>query len=500
MAALRTDIERVLDELISNEEGMRFQGLAVLLAKQKWPELIASERKKDLGLDAHAPLLLARDGKGKALACSLTAALGKIKEDVQKIQRQTDDVRMLIFATPRRVANQTAVGWADAVREAYGIELITISREDIITDLMLPSNASICRNQLRIPVAVEPSVAELLEKAQEAASEAVGPWLAHPRLTGRPRIALQAVKLDQEGKETGEVLDLASLQAALLDGRRIVLEAPAGRRKTTTLVQLAARHVAQGVLAFLIDLPASLTSGVDLLESIARLSPFLSRGISAKDLARLYGAVHCSFLLNGWNEVSDGYSEKASRALKQLERDFPRAGIIVATRTHHIRPPLPGSVRTNILPLSRRQRTEYLQEALLTRAGELGALLDGDRVLDDLTRTPLILAEVTTIFLSGGSIRKTEAGVLAAVMQLVEQADDHREHLERSPLTGHSRDYLAELAAQMTTQGDVAIVEARARSIVHSVSRRLRSVGRWRGHGVVGLACAGGSVVGSSAC
>src|SRR5713226_7233759 len=103
MTVLRTDIERALDELISNEEGMRFQGLAVVLAKQKWPELIASERKKDLGVDAHAPALLARDGTGKGLACSLTATLEKIKSDVQKIQQQAPDVRILLFATPRAV-------------------------------------------------------------------------------------------------------------------------------------------------------------------------------------------------------------------------------------------------------------------------------------------------------------------------------------------------------------------------------------------------------------
>jgi hypothetical protein len=50
--AIRTEIESALAELISNEEGMKFQGLAVVLAKLKWPQLIARERKKDLGLDA----------------------------------------------------------------------------------------------------------------------------------------------------------------------------------------------------------------------------------------------------------------------------------------------------------------------------------------------------------------------------------------------------------------------------------------------------------------
>jgi hypothetical protein len=35
----RIDIEKALDELIADEAGMRFQALAVVLGKQKWPSL-----------------------------------------------------------------------------------------------------------------------------------------------------------------------------------------------------------------------------------------------------------------------------------------------------------------------------------------------------------------------------------------------------------------------------------------------------------------------------
>ena len=50
-------MERALDELISDEAGMRFQRRAVVLAKMRRPQLIACERKKDLGLDAHATFI-----------------------------------------------------------------------------------------------------------------------------------------------------------------------------------------------------------------------------------------------------------------------------------------------------------------------------------------------------------------------------------------------------------------------------------------------------------
>lgn len=478
MTVRRTEIQTALDELILHEEGLRFQRLAVVLAKQKWPELIASEVKKDLGLDAHAPALLAADGKGRGLACSLTATIKKIKQDLDKIQQQASDVKTLIFATPCPVTQQTAMGWAEAVREEYGIELIVVSREDIVTDLMLPSNASICRNHLGIPVTVDPPLAELLQRAREATSEVVAAWFAHRRLTEKPIIALQAIKLDHEGRETEEVLDLPDLQAALLESRRLLLEAPAGRGKTTTLFQLAKQDAGAGGLAFLVDLPAWVKSGLDILDYIARMPSFRSCGIDAGNLATLYQVEQFSFLLNGWNEISESRSSEAVVALRQLERSFPAAGIIVATRTHHISPPLPGAFRAKLLPLTKAQRTEYLIQLLGSRAGELRIKLDNDPVLDDLTRTPLILSEVTTIFQSGAAIPTTRMGILGAVMRVLEQSEEHRGYLQSAPLTGHARHYLAELAIQMTARGDTTILEEEARAITNSASVTLRDAGQ----------------------
>src|ERR1700757_4733622 len=52
--AYRSEIERALGEMISDEVANKFQGLAVVRAQQKWPRLVACERKWDGGLDAHA--------------------------------------------------------------------------------------------------------------------------------------------------------------------------------------------------------------------------------------------------------------------------------------------------------------------------------------------------------------------------------------------------------------------------------------------------------------
>ena len=161
-------------------------------------------------------------------------------------------------------------------------------------------------------------------------------------------IALRAQRLDANGAETADVFTVNDIRVALGQNRRIVLEAPAGRGKTTTLVQLAS-DVQTGQLPIFIDLPGWVASGRGILEFISGTPQFQARGLDAGALARAQNAEQLWFLLNGWNEVAESNSERAEQALRDLDLHFPRAGIVVATRTHHLIPPLPGAVRLRLL-------------------------------------------------------------------------------------------------------------------------------------------------------
>jgi hypothetical protein len=186
MATLRTDIIRALDELIANEAGTQFQALAVVLAKQKWPDLIASEWHNDGGLDAYAPASLADGKKSKGVASSITGTLGKVKNDAKTAKENYKDLEVLIFVTPHKVTATTANSWADEVRKAYGLELYVMSREEIITSLMLPSNAPLCGTLPEITVPVEKDDADLLAKVRAATAEEAETWRVRQRMTDRP--------------------------------------------------------------------------------------------------------------------------------------------------------------------------------------------------------------------------------------------------------------------------------------------------------------------------
>jgi NACHT conflict system protein len=475
MAVLRTDIERALDELISQEEGMRFQGLAVVLGKKRWPELIARQRKKDLGLDAFAPPSLTPEKIGKGLAASITPTLKKISGDAKTAKENFPDLKALLFVTCARVGNADRKNWEEAIQKEHGIELHILEREEIITLLMMPENASLHAGFLHLDVDVEPQMADLIDRTRRAADVVARTWAG--KTQGHPLIALTALRLEPNGAESADVLSLDQIDQALSQSGRIVLEAPAGRGKTTTLVQLAQRPRIAGT-PFIVELSAWTSSRRRILEYIAGMPAFQAERLTPADLARVQQTEPFLFLLNGWNEIAESSSAQANDALRELEREFPSAGIIVATRTHHLTPPLPGALRLRLLRLRRVQRAAYLTARLGAQAAELRARIGADPSLDELTRTPFILSEVASLFEAGAAIPSTKIGVLAQVLRLQEEREEHRNALQAGPIFGRQMAYLKALATEMTRRGAVALFDADARVAAAAVARELADHGQ----------------------
>lgn len=475
MAVLRTDIERALDEIASQEEGMRFQGLAVVLGKKRWPELIARQRKKDFGLDAYAPSSLTTERIGKGLAASITPTLKKISGDAKTAKENFPDLKMLLFVTSAKVGNADRKQWEQIIHKDHGVELHILEREEIITLMMMPENASLRASFLHLNIDTEPQVADLIDRIRRAASAVTRAWAGKTK--GNPLIDLTAVRLDPNGAESAEVLSLEQIDQALSQSRRIVLEGSAGRGKTTTLIQLAQRVRTAGT-AIIVELPAWTSSRRGILEYIAGMPAFQAESLTPTDLARAQQTEPFLLLLNGWNEIAASNSEQADAALRELERDFPSAGIIVATRSHHLTPPLPGALRLRLLRLRRVQRAAYLAARLGAEVDVLRARIDADPLLDELTRTPFILSEVASLFEAGADIPSTKIGVLAQVLHLQEQRDEHRNALQAAPIFGRQTEYLKILATEMTRRGAVALPEADARAVAAAVARELADRGQ----------------------
>ncbi len=480
MAVSDVEIGQALDAMVANEVGFPFQKLAIMLAHQTWPDLVASEPKNDLGADAEAGASLSQAGEGKVLACSLTATLAKVKDDATKIKTNFPDTKVLIFATPKPVSKQKEQHWAKELQASFGMDLVVMSRSHLILKLADPANLLLCRTFLHMDVEIEPDVQDLIQRARRASSEITTAWAAHRRVAEHPLLELRMATFMTDGQQ-GERFSWAQLCEELGVGRRCVLEAPAGRGKTTTLIQLARKVVEDDGIAILIDLPEWAKSDKSLLDFLADMPQFRTNAIDAKGLARLTQAEPLRLLFNGWNELSDSSTERIEDRLRSVDRDWQTAGVVVATRRHSIRPPLSGATRIGLLSLLRSERLGYLVSALGDSAQQLENTLASNSALDELTRTPFILREIVKIHLAGRDLPTSKMGILEAVVALLEESSEHQNELHRIPLDGNAEAYLLALAIHMTSVGDTAISETEARRACTAVSRSLAVDGQVAG-------------------
>jgi hypothetical protein len=471
MTLLRSQVITALEERTAYRSGFDFQSLAVILAQRRWPQLIASEWNSDYGLDAYGPGELFPDGDGRGLACSNTATLAKIKGDLTKAKDRFPELKVLLFATPQQVHKPQEIEWHEAIWNEFGVKLTVIPREDLIGDLLKPENIGLCETHLGIQLpAREASEEELVVAVRAANREISSKWSNHMK-----RIPLIDLGLQRTGEGYAEQISTRSqLCEAMRTGLRFMAVAPAGAGKTTLLTQLAEEAHLAGGLCFLVDLPLWIRQDESIFDFISKAPEFRARTIDASRLAALEHRTHFTFLLNGWNEVDISESATASIRLRELDRHHPGAGIMIATREHPVQPPLTRVERIKLRPVTRKQRLEYLHARFGANGEILADTLDKSSVLDELTRTPLILSYVGSLFDKGQAIPETKTGILQAVVELFEQETQHSSALSSPPLGGFARFYLEDIACELTSRGATQLSSAQARRTIHDSSVKLQ--------------------------
>ncbi|NOT22816.1 MAG: hypothetical protein HOP22_08820 [Nitrospiraceae bacterium] len=271
-----------------------------------------------------------------------------------------------------------------------------------------------------------------------------------------------AVALTLEVDGLRDSVSTSVLATALTTLDDLILVAPPGMGKTTTLFQIAEAVLAIGNASpIVIPLGDWSTDGTALLESVLKRPAF--RDISEADLRAVAAKPGVILLLDGWNELDVAARKRAAVQVMRLQAELPELSLLISTRKQMLDVPVDGT-RINLLPLSRTQQFD-IAKALRGDAGV--------RMLDQARRTtgvrelvmiPLYLTALLALP-EGAPFPTTKEEVLRRFVAVHEQDTQRAEALAGVMHRLHQR-FLEDLAAIATRTANTTIPEAVARKSV----------------------------------
>ncbi|UVT17619.1 MAG: hypothetical protein H8K04_08845 [Nitrospira sp.] len=264
---------------------------------------------------------------------------------------------------------------------------------------------------------------------------------------------------------------LASALATLDD---LILVAPPGLGKTTTLFQIAEALLAKGNASpIVVPLGDWSTDGLTLLESILKRYAF--RGISEGDLRAVAADPGVILLLDGWNELDVAARRRAGVQIRVLQDELPELRLLITTRKQTLDVPVDGT-RVNLLPLSQTQQFD-IAKALGGDAG-LRMLEQARRTVGvrELVTIPLYLTALLALP-EGAPFPTTKEEVLRCFVSVHEAEALRAEHLLEVTCGLHQR-YLQGLAVTANRIANTTIPEALARKSVSETESDLVAEGQ----------------------
>ncbi|MEL7831345.1 hypothetical protein AAG604_04085 [Citromicrobium bathyomarinum] len=257
----------------------------------------------------------------------------------------------------------------------------------------------------------------------------------------------------------GESATTNAIARAVVSLDDLILVAPPGMGKTTTLFQIADAMLADGSgTPLIVPLGDWATEDTTVLGSILKRPAF--KDISEDDFRTEASQPGIVVLLDGWNELDAEARKRARVQADTLKAELPELGLIVSTRRQALDVPFAGT-RVDLLPLSEEQQTQI---AVALR-GDAGAKLvdqawrtSGVR---ELVTIPLYLSALLSLS-ENVSFPTTKEEVLRHFVTAHEKEASRAEALH-GVAKGFQEDFLDGLAVFASQTANTAIADSNAR-------------------------------------
>lgn len=270
----------------------------------------------------------------------------------------------LVDADAQKFTVEALIGWKRAAQERVFRELIApgvpVRSEEAarVGSIIAADNTN----------AADADFDSLFEKVLAAASADLAAYKRTPIWSHNP-VELTLGLFDNPGAPS---YNISGLPLAVEVAPEVVIVAPAGTGKTTTLLQFAAHMIAANSIVPLYFRLGDWAAGPSgLLASLAQRSAF--KAISQNEVHRLAERGRVLLLLDGWNELDPATRRRLRVEIDQIRRDCPDVRIVVTTRPQMLDVPISGP-RIAIEPLSEDQ------QMAIARARFGGA---GEKIVDD---------------------------------------------------------------------------------------------------------------------
>jgi hypothetical protein len=274
-----------------------------------------------------------------------------------------------------------------------------------------------------------------------------------------------ALKVDGfDGPVTTEALARASV--ALDD---LILIAPPGMGKTTTLFQIADGLLQSGAgIPLVVLLGDWATDEATILDSILRRPAF--RDLTETDLRASAARPGVVLLLDGWNELDTASRKRARVQVDMLKAQLPELGLVVSSRKQAFDVPFDG-MRIELQPLDEDQQ---LAVATALRGDAGAAILDRawrTKGVRELVAIPLYLATLLALP-DDAPFPTTKEEVLRHFVASHESDPDHAEALHAAT-QGFHREYLEDLATCTLRAANTTISDNNARRCIVGTANTL---------------------------
>ena len=283
-----------------------------------------------------------------------------------------------------------------------------------------------------------------------------------------------AITRTMDIEHLSESADTSALAKGLTTLGDLVLVAPPGMGKTTTLFQIA-ESVLEKDYGSPIVVPLGNWAANDesLIASILNRRAFHT--ITREDFQSATAKPGVYLLLDGWNELDKPSQKRAAAEIEKLKRELPDLRFVATTREQRFAAPI-GDRRVRLLPLSEQEQIEVAR----TLRGE-----EGEVIVDQAWRTPGVRELVPiplylTALLAlpeGVPFPTTKEELLRRFVAVHEEDFPRREALEEATDGMYPR-YLQALAETATRTSNTTMGDATARSVVSDASAALEDEGQ----------------------